>query len=123
MLIKNNKVYDQLKRFAMITLPAVGTLYFGLAQVWGLPYGAEVTGSIVALDTFLGVTLHISNTQYENSDEKYDGAVNITPEEDNIHFQMDPQAVATKDEVRLKVNTVAKKPAKRTRAKKSTEGF
>lgn len=115
MLIKNNKVYDQLKRFAMITLPAIGTLYFGLAQVWGLPYGAEVTGSIVALDTFLGVTLHVSNTQYNNSEEKYDGAVTITPEADNVHFQMDPDAVATKDEVTLKVTTVGREKKKRKR--------
>lgn len=118
-LIKSNRLYDQLKRFAMITLPAIGTLYFGLAQVWGLPYGAEVTGSIVALDTFLGVTLHVSNTQYNNSDAKYDGAVTITPEEDNVHFQMDPEAIATKDEVTLKVTT-ADKPAKKATRKRKT---
>jgi hypothetical protein len=61
----DNKAYDVLKRFAMIWLPAAGTLYFALAQMWHLPAGSEVVGSITALDTFLGVVLHISSTSYE----------------------------------------------------------
>ena len=37
----SNKVYDVLKWIAMYMLPAVGTLYFALAGIWGLPYGEE----------------------------------------------------------------------------------
>lgn len=108
MLIKNDKLYDLLKQFAMVTLPAIGALYFGLSQVWGLPYGSEVTGSIVAIDTFFGIVLHISTTQYNNSDAKFDGAVTVTPEEDSVHFQVDPAAVEAKDELRLKVKKARK---------------
>ena len=60
----NNKVYDVLKWIAMYLLPALGTLYFALASIWGLPYGEQIVGTITAIDTFLGVILGISTTQY-----------------------------------------------------------
>lgn len=61
----SNKVYDKLKWIAMYLLPALGTLYFALAGIWGLPYGEEIVGTITATDTFLGVVLGISNAQYK----------------------------------------------------------
>ena len=60
----NNKVYDVLKWIAMYLLPALGTLYFALASIWGLPYGEQIVGTITAIDTFLGVILGISTVQY-----------------------------------------------------------
>ena len=53
----NDKTYDVLKWIATYLLPALGTLYFALAQIWNLPYGEQVVGSITAIDTFLGVVL------------------------------------------------------------------
>ncbi len=61
----SNKVYDVLKWIAMYLLPALGTLYFALAGIWGLPFGEEVVGTISALDTFLAVVLGISSAQYK----------------------------------------------------------
>lgn len=43
MMLKN-KTYDLLKWVALILLPALGALYFGLASIWGLPYGEEEIG-------------------------------------------------------------------------------
>ena len=60
----SNKVYDVLKWIAMYLLPALGTLYFALSAIWGLPYGEQIVGTITAIDTFLGVILGISTTQY-----------------------------------------------------------
>ena len=60
----SNKVYDTLKWIAMYLLPALGTLYFALAGIWGLPYGEQIVGTITAVDTFLGVILGISKVQY-----------------------------------------------------------
>ena len=60
----NDKTYDVLKWIAMIVLPAVATLYFTLASIWGLPYGEQIVGTITAIDTFLGVILGISTSQY-----------------------------------------------------------
>ena len=60
----SNKVYDVLKWIAMVCLPAIGTLYFALAGIWGFPYGEEIVGTITAVDTCLGVLLGISSVQY-----------------------------------------------------------
>ena len=64
-LIKSNKVYDTLKWVAQLLLPAAGALYFALAQIWHLPFGEEVVGTITAVDAFLGAILGISNSQYK----------------------------------------------------------
>ena len=63
----SNKAYDVLKWIAMYLLPAVGTLYFALSGIWGLPYGEEVVGTITAVDTFLGVILGISSATYNKT--------------------------------------------------------
>ena len=61
----SNKVYDILKWIALYFLPALGTLYFALSGIWGLPYGEQVVGTITAADTFLGVLLGISSASYK----------------------------------------------------------
>ncbi len=63
----NDKLYDVLKWIAMILLPALGTLYFALAGIWGFPYAEQVVGTVTAVDTFLGVLLGISTSQYNKS--------------------------------------------------------
>lgn len=72
-MILNNKVYDVLKFIAQIVLPAIATLYITVANIWGLPYGEQISGTIMAIDTFLGALLMIStnayNKQLENSSE------------------------------------------------------
>ena len=59
-----NKQYDILKWIALIVLPAVGTLYFTLSTIWGLPYGDQIVGTITAVDTFLGALLGVSTSQH-----------------------------------------------------------
>ena len=68
----SNKWYDILKWVAQVCLPALGTLYFALAQIWGLPYGEAIVGTITAIDAFLGGLLGISTVQYNKAkaDEK-----------------------------------------------------
>lgn len=65
----SNQVYDILKYVALIVLPAIGTLYFVLAGIWGLPYGEQIVGTITAIDTFLGALLKISEVQYKKDNE------------------------------------------------------
>lgn len=62
-----DKAYDILKAVALVILPAIGTLYSALAGIWGWPYGEQIVGSIIAIDTFLGVVLGISSMQYKKS--------------------------------------------------------
>lgn len=63
-MIMPSKVYDILKWLAQILLPALGTLYFALAGIWGLPCAEQVVGTITALDTFLGIILGLSAARY-----------------------------------------------------------
>lgn len=69
-MIMNNRLYDALKWIARIVLPALGTLYFALAQIWGLPLGQEIVGTIAAVDTFLQVLLGISSHNYNKAEEQ-----------------------------------------------------
>ena len=68
----SNKLYDVLKYIAQIVLPALGTLYFALAKIWAFPYGAEIVGTITAVDAFLGALLKISTDQYNQEQQPPD---------------------------------------------------
>ena len=59
-----NEQYDILKKIAQYILPALGTLYFTLSGIWGLPYGEQIVGTLTAIDTFLGILLGISKKNY-----------------------------------------------------------
>lgn len=65
----SNETYDILKYIAQIVLPALGTLYAALSGIWGLPFGDQVVGTIMAIDTFLGALLMISTNQYKKMKE------------------------------------------------------
>ncbi len=60
----SNEQYDTLKWVALIALPAAGTLYFTISQIWGLPYGEQIVGTITAVDTCLGALLGLSSNTY-----------------------------------------------------------
>nr|DAV62604.1 MAG TPA: holin [Caudoviricetes sp.] len=66
-LMLNDKTYSLLKWVALILLPALGTLYFALASIWGLPFGEQIVGTITAIDTFLGAILGISTNNYKKN--------------------------------------------------------
>ena len=105
----SNKAYDRMKYVAQIFLPAVGALYFGLAQIWGLPYAEEIVGSITVIDVFLGAVLLLSTKQYDNSSAKYDGNL-IFDEEDPdrrvLRFEVDAplEDIAMKENLTIKVH-------------------
>jgi len=100
-------LYDKLKFLAQIALPAVGTLYFALAGIWGLPAAEQVVGTIVAVDTFLGVLLGISQTKY--LDQKVgEGTLHVETDaagETGMRLELDktPEELAGKEEVRFQV--------------------
>lgn len=61
----SNKTYDILKWIAMLFLPALAILVRSVFQIWSLPYGEEISATIVAINAFLGAILGISNTIYK----------------------------------------------------------
>lgn len=105
-MIITGKTYDALKSVAQIWLPAAGTLYVSLAQVWGFPAAEQVSLTVLAVDTFLGVILGISSAVYNASDRKYDGTLSIQDGEDGSTLRLssvDAQALNTKNEVVFKI--------------------
>lgn len=71
MLKMSNETYDILKFIAQILLPAIGTLYFALATIWGFPYGEQIVGTVTAVDAFLGTCLGISTKEYWNGEDDH----------------------------------------------------
>lgn len=69
-MLISNRMYDILKWVAQIWLPALSTLYFALAGIWGFPYGEQVVGTITAIDAFLGAILGISTKMYNKEVQK-----------------------------------------------------
>ena len=72
----SNKTYDILKVLAQTVLPALGTLYYAVAEIWGFSFGEEVVATILAIDTFLGAILEISSAKYYAKLEKENGGEN-----------------------------------------------
>jgi Putative phage holin Dp-1 len=104
-----NEVYDKLKHLAQIGLPAAGTLYFTLAQLWGLPNAEAVVGTIMAIDAFLGILLGYATKSYNNSAAKYDGTIEIEETEDRQLFSLnlngDPENLNKQKQVVFKVSS------------------
>lgn len=104
-----NKVYNGMKFVALVFLPALGTLYFGLVGFWHFPDPEKVVGSITVLDTFLGVVLHISSKSYNSSDEKYDGTFSVEQSPDGSQTlklgSLDFDALNTKTDLLFKIQS------------------
>lgn len=65
-----DKVYDVLRWVAMFFLPALAILVQSIFRIWGLPYGNEITASIVAVNAFLSAILGISSIGYQRNKNK-----------------------------------------------------
>jgi hypothetical protein len=105
--VLSSRLYDVGKKLVLVILPAISAAYFGLGAVWGLPGVKEVVGTLAVITTFLGTTLHISNSQYKSSGAAYDGTVTATPTDEgtNVKFSVDPHDLVNKDAVTLKVES------------------
>lgn len=105
----SDKTYQTIKWIAQYFLPALGTLYFALATIWGFPEPEKVIGTITALDIFLGVVLGVSKKSYDNSEAKYDGAlvVDTNNETGNERYSLEVNVpledVRDKSEILFKV--------------------
>lgn len=108
----SNKLYDFLKFLAQVLLPAAGTAYAGVAALWGWGAVTQVVGTIVAVDTFLGVVLAFLTQQYNKSDAPYDGTIHVTEDPDSglkqavmlLKNYQNPADVVNQDSVTFKVS-------------------
>lgn len=102
-----NRVYDTAKNFVVLYIPAAVTLYIGLALIFGFPFVDEVTKATPLVLAFLGTVLKISDKTYENSGQKYDGAIVADPENEEglypLQIKLTAAELQNKDSVQLKV--------------------
>lgn len=104
----SNQTYDILKWIAQYFLPALGTLYYTISLLWGLPYTEQVVGTIVAVDMFLGALLGISMSSFKKSVASSFGDIvldNSNPEKDVVRLVLkeNPETLQTLDQVVFKV--------------------
>ena len=65
-----NKTYDKLKFIAQVVLPLLATFYVTLAELWGLPFSTEISGTIMAVDTLMGgILMKLSNNYNKKASE------------------------------------------------------
>ena len=62
----SDKFYDFLCTFQR-WLYALGALYFGLAAIWGLPFGDEVNKSVAVFGTFLAAIIEASKAKWNKT--------------------------------------------------------
>ena len=93
----SNTLYNLIKWFVTIVLPAFGTLYYTLSNMWGLPNADQVVGTTVAVSLFLGSlvgisTLNYNRAQAEKPDVVADGSIILDssdPEKDVFSLNLD----------------------------------
>ena len=59
----SDRTYDILKAIYEI-LVLLAAFYVDIADIWNLPYGEQIVGTITAIDTFMGVLLKLSSNEY-----------------------------------------------------------
>lgn len=108
--ILSNRQYDALKWVALVGLPALGALYFGLAGIWHFPKAEEVVGTVTLVDTCLGLLLGLAKKNYVNSGAAFDGTLNVDARDNRLIHQLDiqtpPEDLGKKDAITLKVEQV-----------------
>ena len=106
----SNRAYDALKNITQLWLPAFGTLYLTLSTQWGFLTKADaVAASCLALATFFGVVLRISNNSYIQKGIGQVGAIVVTqPTPDSLSYSLeldgDPADLKDMDKVTFRVH-------------------
>lgn len=104
-----NFQYDWAKRLVQVILPASGSAYFALGNIWGFPATEEVVGSLAIVATFLGAVLGVSSSNYNAHGIKYDGDAVVVTDAGGMRTVMleisgDPETMLeNQDEMRFKI--------------------
>lgn len=55
-----DRVYDAIKFFVTVVMPAASVLYVGLAAIWGWPFADQISRTEAVVYTFLCAVMGIS---------------------------------------------------------------
>jgi len=107
-LVLSSKAYNNIKWLVLILAPALATLYSGGALLFGWAFVAQVVGGIGLVSTFLGVTLGISNSNFQKNGA--DGSLDAHIQGDSVVLSklalpnITPEELAKKKSVTIQVN-------------------
>ena len=65
----NNSLYDFLKWFALIAIPALEGFWLTVGKVWGFPYLTEIGTTIAAVGLLLAALLGVSTRNYNSLED------------------------------------------------------
>ena len=102
----SDRNYGVVTKAATLVLPLLGALYFGLAQIWGLPAAEQVVGTIALLNAFAGGLSAVAKKIYDVSGGQYDGQFQVDEHEDGATLRLvsvNPDALDTKDVLSFKI--------------------
>lgn len=65
----SNKTYDTLKVVALILTPILA-FAASIVNIWGIPYGEQLTATLTAIDTLIGAIVVVANKAYKPPEEQ-----------------------------------------------------
>lgn len=108
-VLLNDKTYNILKHVAAIGLPAASALYYALAQIWHFQHPGQIMATIAAVNVCIGALLGVSTAQYNGSEAKYAGIIEVVETEGrklfSLNLNSDPEDIEKLSEATFKVNT------------------
>lgn len=102
----SDRNYNVVTKAATLVLPLLSALYFGLAQIWGLPKAEEVVGTIAVLNVFAGGLSVVAKKIYDVGGAQYDGQFQVDEHEDGALLRLvsvNPEALDEKDVLTFKI--------------------
>lgn len=63
----SNKTYDTIKLIALVAVPVLAFLA-SLVTIWDIPYGAQITATLTAIDTLLGALVIALKAFYDKKE-------------------------------------------------------
>lgn len=62
----SDKTYDTIKNLALIVAPVI-TFLGALISIWNVPYSAEITATLAAIDTLAGAAVLVAKKIYDDN--------------------------------------------------------
>lgn len=100
------KLYNAVKYLVLIALPAFATAYNALGDGLNLPAVAKVTLVCTVVAAFLGTLVGISARSYNNSEERFDGAIEINANDPSLLHGLDLDQIDPKELLKRKAITL-----------------
>jgi hypothetical protein len=64
-----NKTYDRIK-FAALVIAPILAFFASLVTIWGIPFAAEITATLTAIDTLVGGIVVVAKKIYDDKQEE-----------------------------------------------------